>query len=282
MKKRPALWTTAHRLVALGFLTLLVLASTGAIGWLSGSTSATRLFGLVPFVDPLAALEAALAAREVTPTMLVGAGLLVFLALLLGPVFCGWLCPLGLALDLNHGLRTWVLRRLRPRRAERPARTPIPVGVRILLLGVVAGAAFAARLPLFQVVSPINLLVRSLLFAAGLGLVLPLALLVLEWIWPRAWCRSLCPLGALYALLGRWAPFRVRIDPVEAGRLPCRRCTIRCPMGIRVMEDWTLAGRRSVDDEACTRCGTCLDACPRGVLSLGVRDLPLPEDEAEP
>ena len=40
-------------------------------------------------------------------------------------------------------------------------------------------------------------------------------------------------------------------------------------MGIRVMEDHSLAGKSSVDDPSCTRCGSCLDACPRSVLGFG-------------
>ncbi|MAE67846.1 MAG: hypothetical protein CMJ18_26630 [Phycisphaeraceae bacterium] len=48
------------------------------------------------------------------------------------------------------------------------------------------------------------------------------------------------------------------------------QCTLNCPMGIRVMQDYALKGR-AVDHPACTRCGSCVDACPGGVLSLRVR-----------
>ena len=60
-------------------------------------------------------------------------------------------------------------------------------------------------------------------------------------------------------------------DPALAGQYPCRMCTVHCPMGIAVMEDYALVGAPVVDHPDCTRCGSCIDACPRGTLRLGFR-----------
>ncbi|MCA8960196.1 MAG: 4Fe-4S binding protein, partial [Planctomycetes bacterium] len=128
-----------------------------------------------------------------------------------------------------------------------------------------------ASLPGFQVISPINIVARSLVFGAGGAMIFVAAIVVAELVWPRLWCRSLCPTGALYGLIGRWGLFRVRIDPRTAGRSPCHLCTRRCPMGIPVMEDFSLAGRSSVVHPDCNRCGTCVDACPGTVLHMGFR-----------
>lgn len=263
-------WTWARRLVALAFLAVLGWGAVGASPWVRGSTAATRLFDVVPFVDPLAALEVGLSTGHLTATMLLGSGLLVGVTLLLGPVFCGWLCPLGFLLDLGQGFRAFLRRRFGHTRKQ-PVRRQLPAGSRIATLGFFLGLALVTGLPLFQTVSPIHLVVRALLFGSVLGLVVVAGIAVLEVFFPRIWCREICPLGALYGLLGRFAPWRVRIDPHLAGRAPCRMCTVSCPMGIRVMEDYTLAGKASVDDARCTRCGSCLDACPRGVLSLSFR-----------
>ena len=43
-------------------------------------------------------------------------------------------------------------------------------------------------------------------------------------------------------------------------------------MGIRVTEDYVQAQRDSVDHPDCTRCGACVDACPRPLLTLGFRE----------
>lgn len=261
-------FTAWRRLAALAFLVLLLLAGPREVRILEGSTGASRLLGAVPFVDPLATLEASLAARQATETMLLGTGLLVLAALVLGPVFCGWVCPLGLLLDLNQ----WVRRRIyRLRRKPVPSPTRVPTAGRFLLLGVLTGVALIATLPVFQVLSPIHLLVRALLFGATLGLLVVATILVVEWFVPRLWCRALCPLGALYGVLGRHAPFRVRIDPALAAHRACGLCGASCPMGIPVTERHAPAGPTSLLDAGCTRCGSCVDACPRGLLKLGFR-----------
>ena len=43
-------------------------------------------------------------------------------------------------------------------------------------------------------------------------------------------------------------------------------------MGIDVVGDFTLAGKSSVDDPDCTRCGACTEVCPAHTLALRFRD----------
>ncbi|HEB60945.1 MAG TPA: 4Fe-4S binding protein [Phycisphaeraceae bacterium] len=263
-------WTVARRLTAAGFFCLLFLGSFNWFRWFHGSATGTKLLDVVPFTDPLAALEVTLASRSFHATMLIGAVILILLALLLGPVFCGWICPLGLLLDLNDWLRRRVLRLLGKKPTLIP-HGPMPGWFRYLALGLFAGLAITTGLPLFQTISPINLLVRSIIFATWLDLVLVGLIMILEYFWPRLWCRTLCPLGALYSLVGRFGFLRVQIDPELAGKTPCKQCTRSCPMGIRVMEDYAVADRPWIDHPSCSRCGACTDICPRDVLKLSFR-----------
>jgi len=53
--------------------------------------------------------------------------------------------------------------------------------------------------------------------------------------------------------------------------LRCRRCTMQCPMGIAVSEEYAQPGRLYVATPECTLCGDCIDACPSGMLYFGVR-----------
>ena len=80
-------WALARRLTALAFAGVLVLGSFSWFPWFKGATAAGTWFGIVPLVDPLAALESTLAGRSFESTVWIGAGLLVAAALLLGPVF---------------------------------------------------------------------------------------------------------------------------------------------------------------------------------------------------
>ncbi len=264
--RRP--WTFARRLTALAFATLLVLGSRAWFPWFRGTTTGTRLCDAVALSDPLAALEQTLATRHTHAELLWGAAILVAVGVVLGPVFCGWVCPLGLVLDLNDDLR----RRLRGWGVRLPE-WRWPGSVRFVVLGLTAGLSFGLGWPVFQTVSPINFVVWGALFEPVRWLLVVVAVVALvEHFAPRLWCRSLCPLGALYSLLGRFALLRVRLDPETAGRTPCRQCTTQCPLGIRVMEDYSLRQRANVDHPDCTRCGNCLEVCPRDVMWLGFRD----------
>ncbi len=300
-------WTWAHRITALAFFGFLLLGAHGLSHWIRGSITATTVAGIVPFTDPLAALEVMIASGKADTTLVIGAMLLVCFSLVMGPVFCGWFCPLGLLLDLNDGIRKRLARLFERINIRLPDAGP-PSGFRLFLLGTVLGISLTAGLPAFQTVSPINILSWAFLFypdpalvgeagfwemtvtivqavaaAGGLMLLLPGVILLIEYFAPRIWCRSFCPAGALYSLIGRFAPFRVQI---VTGDKPCRHCSSRCPMGIDVTEECGLRPgglrpsglrpgetKKSIGHPDCTRCGECIDTCHRGKLSLGFSGL---------
>ncbi len=264
---RFRIWTWAHRFTAAGFLLILVVSRHDGSRWFRGSITAAEWFGWLAFLDPLAAVEVAVASLSVSGTMIVGFATILLLTLLLGRVFCGWLCPLGLLLELNHAVAGW-LRGTLNRFGLQPPSFHAPRALKYWVLAFCLSLSVIAAVPLFTALSPINLTVLGLAVYPAIAVAVLVPLALLEFFVPRAFCRSLCPLGALYSMLGRFAPFRVRIVGTE--RLHCQQCTRSCPMGIRVMEDHVLIGRSSVDDPECTRCGTCTDACLGEILRIGL------------
>lgn len=275
MIRRVGRFGWSRRLTAAAFLALIAVGGRVGPGWFTGTAAATEIGGVLRLVDPLAALESSLASRSLGSDVLLGAGLLLGFAVLMGPVFCGWVCPMGLLLDLNEGLRVRVARLLGRRGVRLPAwHLPRRVAsrLRFAALGGLLGFAVVGRWPVFQIVSPIQAVASSVAHGATALLALSALVLAIDWLAPRIWCRALCPLGATYALAGAFAPFRVRVDLAEAGRTPCLSCSRHCPMGVPVMEEFALQGRPSVDALECNRCGACVDACPSSVLGFGVAD----------
>ncbi len=154
-------------------------------------------------------------------------------AALAGRVFCGWICPLGGLIDLldlaASPLRRLARRALRRRRpAGRPAGRPVPLLTdlppSVFLLGLLVPSLFLAP-PVLQFLHP-NVWAVRIISLVPMGLAFAGLLAVAALVNRRLWCRFVCPLGALYGLLGRVAPLRLRI----AGCSRCGRCD-GCPMG---------------------------------------------------
>jgi ferredoxin-type protein NapH len=272
MPRRPSFyWTWLHRASAAIFLLLVWLGHFDWFPYFKGSAVSTKLFGVVFFTDPLAALEVIVASFRFNATLLIAAAILIALYAFLGRAFCAWVCPLGLMLELNAELRSWLNRFLRRHKRHLLALS-IPRNTKYVLLFLALLLSLVSRLPVFQLLSPINIFTRAILFGADASLVIVAAIVLLEYAAPRAWCISLCPLGAFYSLLGRWSPWRIQIDQErEKGGTMCGLCAHHCPLQIQVLEDHVKQGKTDVDDPECMRCGMCLDGCPRESLSLGIR-----------
>ncbi len=261
-------WTWLHRLTTVLFLLALVLGRQAWFPWFKGSLGATQLVGSIPFADPLAALEVILASHSVAQPLLTGLALVVLLYAFLGRVFCAWLCPLGLLLEVVHSLRDRVQGHFR-RRGKRFPDIHLPKEIKYWLLAFFLLLALLTSLPVFTILSPIHILAWLLIFRMGPEIIVLGLILIVDTLSPRGFCRSLCPLGALHSLIGRFSPLRIKISPETRGRLYCHQCTIHCPMGIDLVEDHILPGKPTVQDPECTRCGACVDVCPAGhILKL--------------
>ncbi|MBQ2619479.1 MAG: 4Fe-4S binding protein [Oscillospiraceae bacterium] len=217
---------------------------------------------------PLGALQNAVAASASRPAFYV-VGVLLLFGLLLGRVICGWACPMGLLQELLHKLPTRKLKKGRLTRALSWVKYGLLAG---LVLAVPLYYAFRrVPLPAFcKYVCPAGTLegaVSLLLHPANkdkLGMLGPLftnKLLILVLVLTacvfvyRAFCRFLCPLGALYSLMTRLALVGVKLDRNRCTE--CGVCRAVCPMDIR-----------RVGDRECIACGSCISKCPEAAISF--------------
>lgn len=72
----------------------------------------------------------------------------------------------------------------------------------------------------------------------------------------RPFCRTFCPLGAIYALAGRVSVSRIEVDKDLC--VACGLCDKVCPVELDVMKE---AGGAE-----CIACGDCIAACPKGAV----------------
>ncbi len=214
-------------------------------------------FGGLWIVSPLEGLECILVSRSFYAPLLWGMLIPILLSILLGHVFCSWVCPV-------NTLQVWTDRLLKPWLKHRNNRFPIP---RALLWYVLAAELILAVVlgkPLFVFLSPPGLVGREIMTiiffrtVAVEGLLL-LAILTANLISRRMFCRSFCPLRGVLALLG--SKRRLVVTRVEGAGPGCRRCDKSCPLGLQP----SIGESESI---YCWNCGRCVDACNDGDLKM--------------
>jgi len=192
-------------------------------------------------------------------------GLAVLVAVVVvGNAFCGWVCPFGAVQDAL----TWARRALHlptvdlPRAADRVLRWG-----RFVVLAVVLYFSVSTAKLWFAGFDPyLTLFSLHWLFAFDAATMwLPLAILAAilgaSVVVDRFWCRYLCPLGGVFAIVGHLSVFRVRRS--ASACTDCTLCDRPCPVGIEPSKAAPLA---STD---CIGCLDCVAACPvKGALSL--------------
>jgi len=84
----------------------------------------------------------------------------------------------------------------------------------------------------------------------------------------RAYCRFICPFGALFGVLNRMGFYTIHVKRDTCSN--CRSCEKVCDMGIPVASQIQESGRITSIEE-CMGCGRCVMSCPEQTLRF--RDL---------
>lgn len=293
MDKRSAWWSahkpTKRRLVQ---LYAALLYNAHAKGFIEGDIYTGALKNIcVPGLNcyscpgavgacPLGALQNALTAVNARAPYYV-LGILLLFGLTLGRTICGWLCPFGLIQELLHKIPT-------------PKLKKSAVTHTLSYLKYVILAVFVIAIPLIYcaqslpvpafckficptgtlegamglLANPVNADYFSMLDSLfTLKFIIMVAILAACVFIYRAFCRFLCPLGAIYGLFSRVALIGVKVE--AAACTHCGKCVSHCPMDIR-----------RVGDHECIHCGKCINVCPTKAISLKCGKRPLMKNES--
>jgi ferredoxin-type protein NapH len=255
-----------RRAVQLGLLALFLAGPWFGVWIVKGTLASSLTLGTLPLTDPYLLLQS-LATRHLPELTAITGALIVLAAYLLvgGRVYCAWVCPVNPVTDAA----AWLRRRLGlgiGAHLKRETRYAILAATLVApaLTGVIA----------WELLNPVTLLHRGLLFGMGLGAYAIGAIFLFDLLVARhGWCGHLCPVGAFYGLLGQLSPLRV-VARRRAQCDDCMDCYAVCPEP-QVITPALKGGPRGIGPVitagACTNCGRCIDVCTRDVFEFGNR-----------
>ncbi len=229
-----------------------------------GTVWSMKLFG-VSLTDPLAAVETLSASKFVHWPLLISTLIPVVLTVLLGKVFCSWICPGYVLFELGGKLRKLL------RFAEiQPAEIHFSKANKyiFLVVGLLIAAIMAA--PFFALIYPpavISRILHAWIFGielTGMLLLLGVILAFEVFVSPRWWCQTMCPGGALYGVLGQARPLKVKLQ--KKACTGCLDCIPVCEAGINPITQST-----SIE---CDNCGVCIQHCEPAALKFAL-EVPL-------
>jgi len=264
-------WLRAHKWLLLrrsAQLLVMGLFLVGPLfGWwiVKGNLAASRTLDVLPLTDPFVFAQM-LAARHVTEMKALLGALIVaaFYLVVGGRVFCSWVCPMNVVTDAA----AWLRRRL----GLKGGRTPHAATAYWLLAAVLIATALSGAL-VWEWVNPVSMLQRGLIFGFGAGWLMVLGVFLYDLLLAsRGWCGHVCPMGATYALLGKWSLLRVAAVKRSACN-DCMDCFVVCPEPQVIRPALKAIGQDHpvILDSDCTNCGRCVDVCSQDVFRLGSR-----------
>jgi len=258
-------WLLARRGTQLGILALFMLGPWFGLWLVKGNLSFSLTADTLPLTDPYVLLQSMVAGHWPETIAISGALIVGIAYLLLGRVYCSWVCPLNMLTDFA----SWLRNRLGVKAGSYVSRD-----MRYWLLLATLVLPVISGVMVWELVNPVSLLHRGLLFGISAGwLIIAMVFVVDLLVSRRAWCGHICPMGAFYSLLGKWALVRVSAKRREACN-DCMDCFAVCPEP-QVIKP-ALKGAKNglgplIMDADCTNCARCLDVCSKDVFEFSTR-----------
>jgi len=204
-------------------------------------------------------------------------GILGVVGSLIGRIPCGWLCPFGFIQELFYKISTPKLQI--PKFLSYFRYVVLALMVILLPLLIVdefgygetwfckwicPAGTLEAGIPLVALNSGIRGQI-GFMFSWKMGiLVLFIAWMIFS---QRPFCRTTCPLGAIFGLFNKASLFQMVVDDEKC--IECNKCYRDCPVKVKVYE--------TPNSADCIRCLKCIESCLYGAVNYEfLRKKPLP------
>lgn len=196
---------------------------------------------------------------------------IVPVTILLGRFFCGWMCAFGTMGDIIHHISSKVFK-VSFRISEKADR--VLKYFKYVLLGFLILIVWSFGLNLsgtnpwdaFGVLATIGKMpdVSYAFTEFTVGSIILVLIVIGSFFIERFFCRYLCPLGAVFAIVSRLKLVKISKTRDKCGA--CKICTKSCAMGIPLYK------YDKVESGECINCLKCIPACPRKNISESIAD----------
>lgn len=181
----------------------------------------------------------------------------ILLTVLFGRFFCGWMCAFGTFNDFIHIISKNVFK-IDIKVDEKV--DAVLKYVKYVILMIIIAISWTMGSNIFQGTSPWDAFAQittfpQVLYDYAFGVAILLLIAIGAMFIERFFCRYLCPLGAIFAIISKLSIFKIKKPNEKCGK--CRLCTNNCSMGLPLYK------KNAVRGGECINCLKCVETCPR-------------------
>ncbi len=308
MKEAPGN-TAAHRIVLVRRATQIFLFALFVVFFFLTTATSQQLGGvpknLFMELDFLNTIKNSIASHHIPIYVLGPSIFMLLLTMWGGRLFCGWICPLGTAIDIGDvllfrkGRLFYTKKRSDTRRFRNWKYIYLLVGLGALVFGVDIltfgdPISLITRTFTFCIEQPVAYIWNGIMtafdtvgthFHYALGsevarmqmpsrqywngwfvLFMFMGVIGLSGYQERFWCRNLCPYGGLLALVSRVSWLRHYIK--MDGCIHCKKCEVQSRMGCYDNLDKKATQEEMHSISECIQCFRCETICPTDVIQI--------------
>jgi ferredoxin-type protein NapH len=252
----------SRRAVQIVVLGTYFLANLYGWGVVSGNLSSSIVFGFIPLSDPFAALQMFFAGAIISADILLGVFVVLFFyGVIGGRFFCSWVCPVNIVTESAAALRR------KFHFEDKQSALAFSRNIRYWVIAISLILSFFFSLAAFEMISPIGITHRGIIFGFGFGWFFLIAIFLFDLFSQKyGWCGHICPLGGFNALIGKYSIIKVVHDMDKC--VHSLECFKVCPE----VDILSGVGKKSyvITGVECIKCARCIEVCESGAFHLSI------------